>query len=526
MAKVSRRAALGVIGLGAAGAVAAYRLQQEPEIPSRPAPRTGTNPVTAENRLPGGDWTLGGKKFSGVTDMSREIQGYASRSSVAHGETLDFHISVRTPQPYTVSVYRIGHYGGAGARHIVTSPKLQGMPRDVPRVDPETGAIDCGWPVTWRLEIPRDWVSGIFLAVFTSDDGHRSYTPFVVRDAARRCDVLVVLPFTTYQAYNIWPLDGRTGKNLYKGYRGDGRIGGNAERAFKVSFDRPYAQLGLPRWFDMDTSFARWAEEAGYDVTYASGVDLHEGRVDPAKYTAMVFSGHDEYWSRAMRDVVEEAIRVGTHLAFLASNNLYFHIRLEDSSQGTAHRVVTCYKEEPDPEAGDAGRTIRWRHVRKRHAAAEQGLLGVQYNGMLKQPVPLVVQEAKHWFWAGTGLRDGDEIPDLVAVEADGFDPSMPRPEDSEQTLLSASPSWTGSAGSRQWRSPVVRRSNAPRTSSTMSARTTTAVSSARRRSRAMSPRPTGSTERGAATTSSPPRRLRISTSTAEAFRPRTRTAR
>ncbi|MER5680720.1 N,N-dimethylformamidase beta subunit family domain-containing protein [[Kitasatospora] papulosa] len=36
--------------------------------------------------------------------------------------------------------------------------------------------------------------------------------------------------------------------------------------------------------------------------------------------------------------------------------------------------------------------------------------------------------------------RDGDEIPDLIAVETDGFNPSMPQPTDTKQTLLAASP--------------------------------------------------------------------------------------
>ncbi|MFD7969730.1 N,N-dimethylformamidase beta subunit family domain-containing protein [Streptomyces clavifer] len=205
-------------------------------------------------------------------------------------------------------------------------------------------------------------------------------------------------------------------------------------------FDRPYMQSGFPRWFDMETSTARWAESSGYDITYVSSTDLHEGRIDPSRYTAIVFSGHDEYWSKEMRDWAQDAVAAGTHLAFLASNNMYFHIRLEAGADRRPGRVVTCYKEAPDPEPGDAGPTVRWRNLGKKHRKAEQGLLGVQYNGILKEPAPLVVRESKHWLWSGTGLRDGDEIPDLVAVEADGYNPSMPRPADSEQTLLSASP--------------------------------------------------------------------------------------
>ncbi|CAM5273313.1 hypothetical protein SATRM34S_00116 [Streptomyces atroolivaceus] len=441
MSKVTRRTALGAISLGAVGFVGYQLREQAGPLPTRPAARTGNNPVVRENTAIGSDqWPLGRDGLKGVTDDLAQVQGYASATSVGHGESIDFHIASHTAQNCTIAVYRIGHYAAVGARHLLTSEPVKVKPQKKPDTQPATGLISCDWPVSWTLEIPKTWVSGIFLAVFTSQDGHRSYTPFVVRDTARHSDVLMVVPFTTYQAYNMWPLDGRTGKNLYKGYTADGEIGGNPERAFKVSFDRPYMQLGLPRWFDMDMSAARWAESSGYDITYATSVDLHEGRIDPSQYTAIVFSGHDEYWSKEMRDCAESAVDAGTHLAFLASNNIYFHIRLEAGTEDRPSRVVTCYKEAPDPEPGEAGPTVRWRHLGKKHHKAEQRLMGVQYNGILAKPVPLVVSESKHWFWSGTGLRDGDEIPDLIAVEADGFNPAMPQPADTKQTLLAASP--------------------------------------------------------------------------------------
>ncbi|WP_250286929.1 N,N-dimethylformamidase beta subunit family domain-containing protein [Streptomyces atroolivaceus] len=408
---------------------------------ARPVARTGGNLVTEENGASGSDaWIMGRDGTTAADDKKVQIQGYASKSSVPPGESIDFHISSRVAQTCTVEIYRLGHYGGVGARYLTTGEGVRVSPRPKPEADQVTGLIACDWPVSWTLDVPRTWVSGMFLAVFTSVDGYRGYTPFVVRDTARRSDVLMVVPFTTYQAYNIWPFDGRIGKNLYRGFKADGTPGGNPERAFRVSFDRPYSEAGLPSWFDMDTSAARWAEEAGYDITYASSLDLHEGRVDASRYTAIIFSGHDEYWSKKMRDATEEALAAGTHLAFLGANNIYFHIRVEASEDGRAGRIVTCYKQDPDPEPGEGGATERRRALGRKHRKAEHALLGVQYNGMISKPVPLVVQESKHWFWSGTGLRDGDEIPDLVAVEADGFDPSMPRPEDTEQTLLSKSP--------------------------------------------------------------------------------------
>ncbi|MFJ1550108.1 N,N-dimethylformamidase beta subunit family domain-containing protein [Streptomyces sp. NPDC088246] len=445
MSHVSRRAALGIFGAGAVGTTGlVYNyLHDGPrnEQPVRGESRTGKNPVVTENARTGTrTWQIEGKGIRAANDRDRQIQGYASTTSAAAGDSVHFHVSVRPAQDFTVTVHRLGYYNDQGGREVSRSPSLHGVTHPVPEAHPEHGMIDCQWPVSWTLDIPEDWTSGVYLALFTTKDGHRSSTPFVVRETQRPSDLLVVLPFTTYQAYNAWPQDGRTGKNLYKGFDAQGRNAGNAARAFKVSFDRPYSHGGTPSWFEMDCSLARWAEMSGYDVTYATSLDLHEGRIDPSKYAAMVFPGHDEYWSRQMRTVAEEAIAARTHLAYLGANNIYFHIRMEKSPAGTDNRVVACYKQDPDPTPDENGPTVRWRDLEKKRKHAEQRLLGVQYNGMLAKPVPLVVRESGHWLWKGTGLTDGDKIPGLIGVEADGYDHKTRLPAKAVQRLLSESP--------------------------------------------------------------------------------------
>jgi hypothetical protein len=426
-----RRSLIGLLSMGAAAVVSHARAARAGAI------RTAPSPTSRENRHEGTEaWRLAGN----VSDTSRQIQGYASATSVNAGESLDFHVAVAEPQPYTVTIYRIGHYQGAGARLMHTSEELAGRPQPVPTPDPGTGLIDCRWPSAWTFPVPQDWTSGLFLAVFETRDGSRSSTPFVVRNDGRRSDLLIVVPFTTYAAYNMWPVDGRTGKNLYKGYRPDGAMGGLPERAYRVSLNRPFSAGGSPSWFNLDIATAQWVEATGYDVSYATSIDLHEGRVAPERHRALVFSGHDEYWSGAMRDVVERAMRGDTHCAFLAANNIYWNVRVEADSRGVAGRVVTCYKDDPDPAPDEVGPTKRWRALGTERERAEARLLGVQYNGILQTPVPLVVKKATHWFWAGTGLRDGDEIPGLVGVETDGRYRALPTGYESKQVLLSRSP--------------------------------------------------------------------------------------
>lgn len=439
MLPFSRRAVLGLLTAGLPVGVLTACQGSRNGLPSPPIYRN----VVAENQLPGADdWRPGTGGSRSPDDRHRQIQGYCSATSVTHGQTLTFHVSVDTPQSCTVTIYRLGWYGGAGARHLVTSEPLSGRTHPVPAAEPDTGRIECQWPPLWRLTVPADWVPGLYLATFENEHGYRACTPFVVRDDRRSAALCVVVPFTTYQAYNIWPSDGSRGKSLYYGYSAAGASLDPTQRAFQVSYDRPYSGNGWPKLFDRDHDFVQWVERSGYDVTYASTEDLHAGRIDPARYRGLVFCGHDEYWSAEMRQAASQAVDRGLSLAFLTANNVYWQIRYAPATDGRAHRVVTCYKVDPDPEPGADGRrrTVRWRDLSPDGADAEQGLLGVQYNGIVARAQPLVVRASDHWFWAGTGLSDGDRIPRLVGGEADGRDPSMPVPDELNGTILSASP--------------------------------------------------------------------------------------
>jgi hypothetical protein len=455
--EITRRQAMGVLGVGAlaaGGTVAARDVARTGNGAGPDGPARSAGPVAAENRLTGDrDWKIGADGTVPADDRGRQIKGYTSATSVSLGGSIDFHVSTHPARAYTVAVYRLGDYGGAGARLMARSPRLAGRPQPEPATDPRTGLIRCRWAPGWRLRVPRGWTSGAYLAAFTADSGHRSYAPFAVRDDQRRADLLAVLPFATYQAYNQWPLDGRLGRSLYYGYGRDpgGNAGAEATgtpqdsagaplayglRARQVSFDRPYAGVGLPQRADLDHDAVQWLEREGYDVAYATGVDLHEGRVDPSRYAGLLFTGHDEYWSRQMRDTVTAAVARGTHLAYLGANNVYWHVRFAPDG-----REMSCWKTDPDPDADASGPTARWREVAPHAREAEQGLLGVQYNGIPRHDTPLVVASAGHWFWRGTGVRDGEAIPGLVGGEADGLDPRAPRPRDAaEHALLSASP--------------------------------------------------------------------------------------
>lgn len=398
----------------------------------------------AHDRLPG--QRAGRRRGSGLRnadDVGLQIKGFASCGSVVPGGSVDFHVTVDPPQQFGVDVYRIGHYGGDGAAHITSSPRLSGIVQPPPLTAGRT--VSCHhWWLSWRLQVPSYWNSGAYVAVLTTADGYRSHVPFTVRDlppagpaeAGRprdyEADLLLVLPDVTWQAYNLYPEDGRTGASLYHAWDEQGRLLGEEAAAVTVSFDRPYAGAGLPLHVGHAYDFVRWAERYGYDLAYADTRDLHAGRVDPARYRGLVFAGHDEYWSVPMRRAVERARDLGTSLVFLSANTMYWQVELAASPAGAPDRLLTCRKRRGDGR----GRTALWRDL----GEPEQQLLGVQYAGRVPEPSPLIVRKAEHWLWQATGAGEGDELPGLVAGEADRYFPRTPLPSHTSRKLLAHSP--------------------------------------------------------------------------------------
>ncbi|MCF2529964.1 N,N-dimethylformamidase beta subunit family domain-containing protein [Yinghuangia soli] len=391
--------------------------------------------VAVENTRAGdAGWRPGGKTAG---DAAGQIKGYAAEAGVQAGGRLRLKVSVDRDQPFTVEVFRLGHYGGTGGRLMLRADGVPGRRQEPARLDPETGTVVCDWADTWETEVPADWPGGMYTAVLTNADGFRNHVPFAVTEPARAADFLVVLPTTTYQAYNEYPVDGSTGRSLYYGQDPSTRKASARLKARVVSFDRPYAGTGLPQSFELDHAFVRWAEERGYDMVYATSLDLHAGRIDPFRYRAMVFPGHDEYWSAEMREVLETALAGGVGAAFLTANNVYWHVRVLPSASGTPHRLVRCHKDAKAAADRDApGPTVRWRDLRR----PEQELLGIQYVSVIKGEHPLVVRGTDHWFWSGTGLRDGDALPGLLWGEADRRFPGSAAPRATESVLLAESP--------------------------------------------------------------------------------------
>ncbi|HZT78377.1 MAG TPA: N,N-dimethylformamidase beta subunit family domain-containing protein [Vicinamibacterales bacterium] len=425
--------------------------------------------ISAENQRPGTpDWDISRPA------LHREIEGYASRTSVDAGEPIDLFINTAADR-YTIDVFRMGWYGGAGARRVAGPIDRRGVRQPLPQADAATGLLECRWIDPVHLET-RDaagpWTTGVYLARLTTRPAApgspaQSFIVFVVRHDGGDAPIVFQSSVTTFAAYNNWG-----GRSLYA------FNSGNAP-ARKVSFDRPYAADAygvrldgagdfLRRW---EYNAVRFLEREGYDVRYVTDVDTHARGVDGARVFLSV--GHDEYWSWAMRSALDTARDRGVHLAFLAADAGYWQIRFEPDATGVPDRTIVAYKEAAaalDPLARDHDpRNDRYVTGRFRDAPAsrpEERLVGVMYAA---DPVDgdIIVDAPRHWVFAGTGLARGDALRGLLGYEVDAIYGDGPRGLErlahspfgdqgrtryADMTMYrAASGAWVFATGSMQW---------------------------------------------------------------------------
>jgi hypothetical protein len=411
---VGRSLALLFACLAAASGLAAGS-KSRASAPTRPA----LNPVRSENALPGTQW------WRLPQAPGRSIEGYASEVSAVPGDVVHLHISTVPAARYRVEVFRVGWYGGAGARLVACAPSCardeQGTPQPEPPFDSTTGYVNAAWPVTDQIAVTDDWTSGYYLAelVLTSgpNAGEGGWVPLVVREPpSQNSAILVQAPVDTWQAYNDWG-----GRSLYYNHTG---VGDN-----HVSFDRPYDPAGLPTAAGptpllninlpqtLEFPLVRFLERGGYDVSYTTDVDLDRDPSELLRHRLVITAGHGEYWTKTIRDAFEQARDAGTNLAFLGANTGYWQIRYDDGRR----TIVEYRKASADPEPDPALKTVRFRDLDPPRPECE--LLGVEFGqiGIRDYAVnPAALTDP--WF-SGTGFTAASTLPGLVGWEWDAITP-------------------------------------------------------------------------------------------------------
>lgn len=455
-------AAILAVSMSGGGVVARDRSRAAAPAVQRDPCAAPANKIVAENCRPGSpstEWDV-----NGTGDET--IQGFAADISYNVGERARFKISTDSAK-YRVDIYRTGYYGGLGARLITTVQPAGPLPQRQPEcaADYTVALYDCGtWAVSASWDIPSDAVSGVYLARLVREDGtgswradnsrapgnppalpaphaygaeglgklrnplkepRASHIVFLVRDDASRADIVMQTSDPTWTAYNAYGL-GST-------YTLPGAGGTWQFRAYKVSRNRPLAQRNVNQFFNAEYALARWLERNGYDVTYFSGVDTDRHGDLLKNHKLFISIGHDEYWSGDQRKNAEAARDAGVNLAFMSGNEVFWHVRYEDSIDGskTPYRTLVVYKESHtnQNEIGDLqpGRKIdplknvwtgHWRDASPFNPEGpkpENALTGTIFTVNANQQDSLIVPAkfGKLRFWRNTEvatLKDGEQV--------------------------------------------------------------------------------------------------------------------
>ncbi len=422
-------------GLAGAGALAALGSGVILGADARP----DRERIKVENDQPGTtDWQLTYTRVDPKTKYrSTMIEGFVSRASVRAGDRLDFFVSSEPPSPVVIDLYRLGYYQGKGGRHVQRLGPFPVQTQPTPPVG-EQRLRECQWTVSTSLEIPKDWVSGVYLGKLSAvKHRYQSYVIFIVRDD-RPADFVFQCSDNTWQAYNKWP----DNYSLYTNDRKDGRI---LVSGVQVSYDRPYGKYvqifdnplsqGSGEFLLWEFPLAYWMESLGYDVTYCSNSDVHNDLRCVTRAKAFLSVGHDEYWSRQQYDHVLAAVRAGVNIAFLSGNTCCFVAPYSPSSSKVANRILT--------RAGRYGgirpKEHPWMADLPVEAPNEATLIGAQTVTPFNGSGDWIVTRPDHWIFAGTRMKKGDRIPGLVGWEFHGEPADIPGLE-----VVAEGPTWTG----------------------------------------------------------------------------------
>jgi hypothetical protein len=255
-----------------------------------------------------------------------------------------------------------------------------------------------GAPAAITVPVGSDWASGVYAAQITGDDGRRGFAPLVVRPTSPQARVAVVLPTSTWAAYNFYDADGDGwGDTWYARWKTN-----------DVDLTRPHSTNGVPyRYRSYDLGFQHWLAQTGKRADMMSDEDL-ELFATPADlraaYDLLVFPGHTEYVTGRVYDLVEAFRDKGGNLMFLAANNFFRKITRKDQRQ-------TLVDE--------------WRDLGRPEAA----LLGNQYvasdRGQRRAPFTVVGADVAPWAFEGTGLTNGATFG-LYGIEIDARSAASP----------------------------------------------------------------------------------------------------
>ncbi|MGH9169854.1 MAG: N,N-dimethylformamidase beta subunit family domain-containing protein [Acidimicrobiales bacterium] len=383
----------------------------------------GASWVIAENKLPGTtDWQIRD------TPKSGSIDGFSSVTYGAIGAKVTLYVS-STAARFHVEAYRMGYYGGKGARLVWRSPEVAAAVQPACPVTPVTNMVSCdNWAPSLTFTVTAAFLPGEYLLKLVGSGNEQSYIVFTVWDPSSHSAYLFKGDVYTEEAWNTYG-----GYDLYQGLGTCAPTYPPCNRARVVSFDRPMFGNGASDFLGNEYPLLELMEEHGLDVSYADDLTVEQHPSVLLQHKAILSLGHDECWSLTERQAADTAQAAGVNMIFFGASAVLRHVRLQASPLGPDRELVDYRDSSEDPLNGKANPLevtgnawfsppTDW---------PESGFTGEMYAGYIEpgEPAaPFVVWDASSWLLKGTGLHDGSAIPGVIQADFDHVAASWPMP--------------------------------------------------------------------------------------------------
>jgi N,N-dimethylformamidase len=362
--------------------------------------------------------------------LSDSLLGYAWPKWVRAGEKSEFR--VHSVEPYQLSLWRYGIN-----KELIRSLGWfdEHGPRATMQITPDGDYTQTG--VAWNkhgyvnphlhqyVEAPER--TGLYYFHARTATGAEFAFPWIVAPAKPSQRIAVLASNITWNGYNNFggrsnyinadrlPATPTVNARLeLKRYTDPDALTYDTEDYVPLSFDRPepinhidlHTEITDPiegraacHVAPAEWRLLGWLEREKFAYDYYAETQLHDGKLDLDAYRVLVLSTHPEYWSRTMYHAVKSWVRErGGKLMYVGGNGLNCEAEFVDPT-------TVIYRNGDARLMKKEGYESRF-HMR---VQSEASLLGVVFTETgIMTGAPYRVQDADHWAFAGTGLKNGD----------------------------------------------------------------------------------------------------------------------
>jgi hypothetical protein len=393
-----------------------------------------TSYIQTENAKPGTPgWQINPSTFD-----STKLSAYSTKDSYTCGETAYIRVNAPLSTWVTAEVFRMGYYGGIGARRVwATGGDSLGLTQPAPVIvqggiasRPSNMVDASSWFLTVGIRVDGSYAPGTYLVKITDKLGRYTYVPFTVRDdTGTQHSLLLQQGTTTWQAYNKFG-----GRSFY-----------TTPGSAYLTFNRPYLEgQGSGQYLGLEYGLVYWLEKNNYDVGYWADMDLHFRSTEVAsRAQTIILPAHDEYYSPNMRTGIVNAVAQGVNLVSFGANQMYRQIR--PNTTGSQFEVYERWSAWPY--------STTWRYRGQQYH--EQAILGAEYGC----PSNGTVTTNSSWMWAG--VAPGTKLEGFVNGENDWVHPANQAPIPAGTKILQTAPLDYCTIPSETQRMDIVARTDA-----------------------------------------------------------------